>query len=96
MVARAQFINNGRLTNTQDTNFRDIQHNWPVFSLAQDLGSVTSATAPIVTIGHVRDPAIGYIVANNTVQFRSIYSFSQFSTIDAMVRLSVEFNNAFI
>ncbi|KAF8621663.1 hypothetical protein AX15_007677 [Amanita polypyramis BW_CC] len=86
VVSRAQFINNGYLKNTQDTNFRAIQNNWPVFSLAQDLGSVTSTIAPVVfAIGHVRDPAIEYIVANDRVQFRSIYSLSQFSTIDAMI-----------
>ena len=90
MVARAQFLNNGKLPNTRDTNFRAIDSSWPVFALSQDLGTVTTSTSPVVfTIGHVRDPAIAYIIANGVVQSRSIYSFSQFSTIDAMVNFLV-------
>jgi hypothetical protein len=86
VVARAQFINNGYLLNTQDTNFRAIQNSWPVFALAQDFGTVTTSTSPVVfTIGHVRNPAIEYIIANDMIQFRSIYSLSYFPTVDAMV-----------
>ncbi|KAF8351347.1 DUF1793-domain-containing protein [Amanita rubescens] len=86
VIARAQFINNGYLLNTQDTNFRAIQNSWPVFALARDFGTVTTSTSPAVfTIGHVRNPAIEYIIANDMIQFRSIYSLSHFPTVDAMI-----------
>ncbi|EJU00939.1 DUF1793-domain-containing protein [Dacryopinax primogenitus] len=63
---RTQFINNGKLTNTEDTNYRAVDQNWPVFGHAFDLGSVRAATAPIVfSIGHARDPALQYIVMND-------------------------------
>lgn len=89
VTVRAQFINNGRLPNTQDTAFRAIQDNWPVFGLAHDLGSVTGASAPVVfSVGHIRDPAIKYIVAGGGTQSRSLYFWSQFSTSASLVRFT--------
>jgi hypothetical protein len=83
---RAQFINNGKLANTLDTGFRAISNNWPVFGLAHDLGTITAATTPVVfSVGHIRDPAIQYIVAGGATQLRSIYFLSQFTTSDAVV-----------
>lgn len=81
MTVRAQFLNNGRLPNTQDTNFRAIQDNWPVFAFAHDLGSVgPTAQARVIALGHARDPAVQYIIANNGRQDRSLFFFSQFAT----------------
>ncbi|KAF8076521.1 DUF1793-domain-containing protein [Lyophyllum atratum] len=86
VAVRAQFINNGRLPNTRDTNFRAIQDNWPVFALSHDLGSVTGATAPaVVSVGHIRDPAIRYIVAGGGTQLRSVYFWSKFATPAALI-----------
>ncbi|KAJ7283979.1 DUF1793-domain-containing protein [Mycena rebaudengoi] len=83
---RAQFVNNGRLANTLDTGFRAINNNWPVFGLAHDLGSVTRASAPVVfSVGHIRDPAISYIVAGGGFQSRSLYFFSQFPTSASVI-----------
>ena len=36
-VVRAQFINNGVLLNTEDSNFRAINDDWPVFAVSKDL-----------------------------------------------------------
>ncbi|RDB22588.1 Glutaminase A [Hypsizygus marmoreus] len=86
IAVRAQFINNGRLPNTRDTNFRAIQDNWPVFAFAHDLDMVTGATTPVVvSVGHVRDPAIRYVVAGGGTQSRSVYFWSQFSTPAALI-----------
>jgi hypothetical protein len=81
VLVRAQFINNGKLPNTQDTNFRPINDAWPVFAISHDLGNVRAATTPVVTsVGHIRDPALRYIIAGGATQLRSLYFFSQFST----------------
>ncbi|CDO71295.1 hypothetical protein BN946_scf184908.g52 [Trametes cinnabarina] len=81
-IVRAQFINNGKLTNTQDTAFRAVSDRWPVFAFAHDLGSVNGATAPVIfSVGHIRDPAIQYIVANNGRQNRSLFFWTRFSTV---------------
>lgn len=87
VTVRAQFINNGRLPNTRDTNFRAIQDNWPVFGLAHDLGNVGgTASAPVVTsVGHIRDPALKYIVAGGGTQLRSAYFMSKYSTAAAVI-----------
>ncbi|KAG5651964.1 hypothetical protein H0H81_006779 [Sphagnurus paluster] len=96
VTVRAQFINTGRLPNTKDTNFRGISNNWPVFAFAHDLGSVTGATVPVVvSVGHVRDPAIKYIVAGGGTQLRSLYFWSKYATIaDLISSFLGDYNNA--
>lgn len=87
VVVRAQFIGNGKLTNGQNTTFRAVQDDWPVFAFSHDLGSVKSSTSPIViAIGHVRDPAVQYIAANGVLRDRSSYFFSNFTTMSDAVR----------
>ncbi|EJD04154.1 DUF1793-domain-containing protein [Fomitiporia mediterranea MF3/22] len=95
-VVRGQFIDNGVLANTQDTNFRAVQDNWPIFALAQDLGNVQGPSSPIVlSIGHVRDPVVEYIVANNQLQNRSPYFLSQHvSPADAISFFHGDYSNA--
>jgi hypothetical protein len=86
-VIRAQFINNGKLANTQDTNFRAVSNNWPVVAFAHDLGTVsTTTTSPVLfSVGHVRDPAIKYILAGGALQSRSLYFWSQYSSVSAVI-----------
>lgn len=85
-VVRAQFLKNGTLANSQDTNFRAVSDDWPVFGLAQDLGTVSGTSQTVVyAIGHVRDPAVQYIVANNGLQLRSMYFWSKFSSVTDLV-----------
>ncbi|KZP32941.1 DUF1793-domain-containing protein [Athelia psychrophila] len=81
-VVRAQFISNGTLGNTLDTNFRAINDDWPVFGFAKDLGNVTDATdAAVFSIGLVRDPAIQYIIADGVIQDRSLCFWSAYKTV---------------
>jgi hypothetical protein len=62
ILVRAQFVSNGHLTNGNDTNYRAINDNWPVFGFCVDLGSVTgSAVTTQASIGHVRTPAVSYL-----------------------------------
>ncbi|KAJ7129526.1 DUF1793-domain-containing protein [Mycena epipterygia] len=86
VTVRAQFVNNGQLANTLDTNFRAIEDNWPVFGLSHNLGTVTTATAPVVfSVGHIRDPALTYVVAGGETQNRNLYFLSEFSTPAAVI-----------
>ncbi|KAI0796743.1 DUF1793-domain-containing protein [Abortiporus biennis] len=82
-VVRAQFINNAVLLNTQDSEFRAVSDRWPVFAFARDLGTVSASPSPevVFSIGHARDPAIEYIIANGALQQRSSFFWSQFSSI---------------
>lgn len=43
-IVRQQFINNGFLTDTEDTNFRAINNAYPVFGFAVDMGTVSTET----------------------------------------------------
>ncbi|HVT68672.1 MAG TPA: DUF5127 domain-containing protein, partial [Trebonia sp.] len=62
IVVRTQFVNDGTLTDTNDTSYRAIQDDWPVFAFAADLGSLGSAPATIpLTVGWVRTPAVSYL-----------------------------------
>uniref|UniRef100_A0A0W0EZL0 Glutaminase n=1 Tax=Moniliophthora roreri TaxID=221103 RepID=A0A0W0EZL0_MONRR len=80
VTLRTGFIRDGRLNDTQDTNFRAIGDRFPVFAFAHDIGSITSSSKPVViALGHVRDPVIQYIVANGQLQNRSPYFLAQFS-----------------
>ncbi|EJD38414.1 DUF1793-domain-containing protein [Auricularia subglabra TFB-10046 SS5] len=87
-VVRAQFINNGRLENTQDTAFRAVSDRWPVFGFAKDFGNVgRSATQPVVfSVGHIRDPAVQYITKGNVLQSRSPYFLSQLANPAAVIK----------
>jgi len=69
-VVRAQFITNGVLANTEDTNLCVVSDDWPVFAFAHILCTVsTTATNPVIyTVAHVRDPAIQSIIANDIYQ----------------------------
>jgi hypothetical protein len=61
IVVRTQFVNNGVLANTSDTNYRAIQDDWPVFGFSVDLGQTggTARSVPL-SIGLVRTPAVSY------------------------------------
>ena len=79
------------LANTEDTNFRAVSDDWPVFALAHDLGTVAASGASptvVYAVGHVRDPAIQYIIADNGRQDRSLYFWSQYSSVADIVRNS--------
>lgn len=91
---RTQFIQHGTLLNTQDTSYRAVNDRWPIFAHAHDLGTVGSSTseAAVFSIGHVRDPAIQYIVANSVLQDRSLYFWSSYSSVlDAVCPLYVPY-----
>ncbi|KAJ7368429.1 hypothetical protein DFH08DRAFT_25512 [Mycena albidolilacea] len=98
LVVRAQFVNNSVLLNTADTGFRPISERWPVFAFAHDLGKAvnsTPSTPVVVSVGHVRDPAISYIIAGGQLQDRSSYFWNQFSDIsDAITSFTADYANA--
>ncbi|KAN0093261.1 protein of unknown function (DUF1793) domain containing protein [Tylopilus felleus] len=91
-VVRAQFINDGVLANTFDTNYRAIKDDWPVFAFAHDLGTISGTSETVVfTVGHVRDPAVEYIIAGGAYQARSIYAWSAYpSGVEQMIEAFIE------
>ncbi|HEX6450277.1 MAG TPA: DUF5127 domain-containing protein, partial [Trebonia sp.] len=62
LVVRAQFVNTGQLADSNDTNYRAISDNWPVFGFAADLGSLGASPRQVqFSVGHVRTPAVSYL-----------------------------------
>ncbi|KIY46672.1 DUF1793-domain-containing protein [Fistulina hepatica ATCC 64428] len=85
-VVRAQFLNNGVLENSEDTDFRAVEDDWPVFAFAHDLGDVTESSEPIVvSVGLLRDPVVEYIIANDAIQDRSLYLWSEYSSSQEII-----------
>jgi hypothetical protein len=65
VVVRAQFVNNGKLTDGNDTSYRAISDDWPVFAFCADLGSLgSSAVTMPLSIGLARTPAVSYLGQN--------------------------------
>lgn len=59
---RGRFVKDGRLSNSNDTNYRAIKDRAPVFGLSVHLGRLDqSAVTTEFVIGHVRTPAINYL-----------------------------------
>lgn len=75
ILVRPQFIANGTLTGANDTNFRAISNNWPVFAFCRDLGAVgpSAVTVPLA-IGQVRTPAVSYLGQNLQPLWSSYFS----------------------
>ncbi len=73
---RSQFVGKGALLDTVDQRKpRPINDHYPVFGFALDLGSVRhSRSAPfLVSIGHVREPAINYLGEQLPPLWKSYY-----------------------
>lgn len=72
---RGQFVANGKLTGANDTNYRAINNDWPVFGFAVDLGQVRHTAATVqFSIGHVRTPAVSYLGAGLPSLWTSYWS----------------------
>ncbi|KAJ4485238.1 hypothetical protein J3R30DRAFT_3282917 [Lentinula aciculospora] len=89
---RSQFLNNGSLNNTQDTDFRAIGVSWPVLAFCNDLGNITSTSSPVVWgIGLVRD---GNIISSGN-QTRRPYFFTKYQdSSSALTDLMNDSSNA--
>jgi hypothetical protein len=84
-VVRQNFLNNGVLPNTQDSNFRAISSNWPVFGFANSLGNVGSTpVSTLYTIVHAQTNAIYFDGASGLTALPSLWT-SYWSTDLAMV-----------
>jgi Domain of unknown function (DUF5127) len=89
IVLRPSFVNDGTLLNTQDTNFRPISQDWPVFALAVDLGQVSDTTSSPVVFALGLAPqndagCVRYVQPDQSLQDRYLYYLSETNTKDAV------------
>lgn len=85
---RGAFVNDGKLANAKDSNFRAISDRWPVFAYALGLASVgSSATSTLFTIGLCQDEAIQFLGKDGLTNLPSLWK-DHFSDDVAAVSLS--------
>ncbi|WP_079178259.1 glutaminase family protein [Streptomyces mangrovisoli] len=61
-AVRATALGGQALADSADTRQpRAISDSWPVFAFRFDLGSVRGTTRSLLSVGHVREPAVGYL-----------------------------------
>lgn len=91
---RGNFLNNGVLPNTQDTNYRPISDNWPVFGFANALGNVgSSPVETLYTIVHAQQNAIYFDSANGDVGVPSLWTSYWNSDLDMVGFFYNDFRN---
>ncbi|PMD18325.1 DUF1793-domain-containing protein [Hyaloscypha hepaticicola] len=100
VTVRGNFLNMGDLPNTQDTNYRAINDNWPVFGFANALGNVSSSPVEtLFTISHAQENAIYFDGANGDVGVPSLWTSYWASDLDmdysTMASLSEATDNQF-
>ncbi|PQE08816.1 putative glutaminase protein [Rutstroemia sp. NJR-2017a WRK4] len=75
VAVRQAFLSNGSLAGTQDTSYRAISDNWPVFAYANNLGNVGSTpVATLYTIVHSQQRAIYFNGASGLVGVPSLWT----------------------
>ncbi|KAI1332744.1 glutaminase GtaA [Xylariaceae sp. FL0255] len=96
IVVRGNFMSNGTLPNTQDSDFRAINDDWPVFGFAQDLGSVGSSTVDtLFTIGLTQVNAIQLLgVGPNLTTYQSYWTNYFDTDVDAMTFFYNDYSTA--
>ena len=91
VIVRGAFASNGALPNTQDTNYRAINDNWPVFGFANDLGSVTGSVSTLFTLGLTQEEAIQFDGATGIIPLNSLWTSYFSSETDAVSLLRQKF-----
>ncbi|TDL28033.1 DUF1793-domain-containing protein [Rickenella mellea] len=83
---RGQFNTSGVLLQTQDSNFRAIADNFPVFGISVDLGTITKTfSSNVWLLGLLRDPVVQYSNGEGNNELRSPYFWSQYPTAQAAI-----------
>ncbi|KAJ4395919.1 hypothetical protein N0V93_000135 [Gnomoniopsis smithogilvyi] len=95
-VVRPQFTSNQTLLDTEDTNYRAINSDWPTFGFAKDLGSVSSTSASVLfTIGVSQDDIINFAETSSTGNtMTALWKTAYSSAVDAMVAFYTDYSTA--
>ncbi|KAJ2958686.1 hypothetical protein NQZ79_g5697 [Umbelopsis isabellina] len=72
---RSAFVNNGKLNNTNDGNFRCASCSWPTFGFAHDLGNIKAASDPIqFVVGHLREQNVQILNQSTNALWKEYWS----------------------
>ncbi|CZR55322.1 probable glutaminase GtaA [Phialocephala subalpina] len=81
---RGAFMANGKLADSNDTNYRPINQNFPVFGFSIGLGSVTGSVSTLYTLGLTQENAIQFDGATGIVPLTSLWTSYFSSETDAL------------
>lgn len=73
---RGAFQREGRLANAQDTHFRPINQDYPVFGFSVDLGSIyfASPKSTLFTLGLTQDEALEFGSETGNVTLKTLWT----------------------
>lgn len=92
---RGQFVNAGSLNNSEDTNFRAINDNYPVFAFAIDLGSVASKSKEsLFTINLLQNNSVQFATGQGVQQIPSYWKSSFENELSAITTFYFDYANA--
>jgi hypothetical protein len=92
---RGGFVINGKLANSNDTNFRAINDRWPVFGFSFDLGSVGSTSvSTLFSLGLCQDDAVQFLGADGLVTLPSLWKGYFADDIDALTFFQRDFSES--
>jgi Domain of unknown function (DUF4965)/Domain of unknown function (DUF5127)/Domain of unknown function (DUF1793) len=73
-IVRGNFVAQGALPNTYNTDYRGISDRWPVFAFAKDLGRIASQTSLTrFTIGMTQPNAVKFLGAKGLISMPSVW-----------------------
>ncbi|KAI1194718.1 glutaminase GtaA [Nemania serpens] len=86
VTVRGAFKSGGLLAKSQDTSFRAVNDNWPVFAFSKDLGSVSKGSVDsLFTIGHTQDDAVQLLgKGKDLTTYQSLWKSYFSSDLDAV------------
>ncbi|CAP61726.1 uncharacterized protein PODANS_4_2950 [Podospora anserina S mat+] len=96
-TVRNQFAGNLTLSNSQESEFRPVSENWPVFAFSHDLGDIKDDEVErIFTLGLIQDNVIHFARQNNTLEpVRGLWmSFYNNSDMEAVVSFYNDYRHA--
>lgn len=95
-TVRNKFVNDGLLSNTQETNFRPVNDNWPVFAFSHDLGDIEdNEVERLFTLGLTQDQVIDFAGHSGTLKPVPGLWKSYFNTdTDAVVGFYYDYGDA--
>ncbi len=80
-------MSNGSLQNTQDTNYRPIDDDYPVFGCSIDLGAVNDPVSTVYALGLTQEEAVQFDGETGVVPVTSLWTSYFSSELDAVSAL---------
>jgi hypothetical protein len=93
--ARGSFLSDGKLSNSEDSNYRAISDSWPVFALSKDMGSVSDSSASILfTIGLAQEDSVQFAGADGVAPVPSLWQSYWDNAVDSLVFFHGDYSDA--